>query len=62
MTRLDGGCKAKILHASEDKVLFTASWPASKHDTRNFIVTHGIAFNTVEVSRKYFERRYGAIA
>jgi hypothetical protein len=61
--RLDKGCTAKVLFADNDRVLIHAVWPASAHDRRRGMVfgkdTH--AHNIVEVSRDYFEQRYGAV-
>lgn len=57
--RLDGGCEAKVLAVKGDSVLIQASWPASLNDRKSFFVVDGIARNTLNVSRSYFERRYG---
>jgi hypothetical protein len=60
--RLDGQCRASIIHVTPSTVLFTAFWPASASDARRFEVTkEDIARNTVEVSRDYFERKYGKV-
>lgn len=60
--RLDGNCRASIIHVTPATVLFTAFWPASASDNRRFEVTkEGIARNTVEVSRDYFEQKYGKV-
>jgi hypothetical protein len=59
-TRLDGGCCASVLAVTNGRVLFDAHWPASKQDTKKFLVTpKGVAHNVVEVSTDYFERKYG---
>lgn len=59
--RLDHGCKAKVLSFTDDEVMLTASWPATKRDEKNFHVVNERAYNTVVVSRAYFERRYGQV-
>lgn len=56
--RLDKRCKAQVL-AVTDTVLIKAFWPAAKRDEQWFKVSGGLAFNTLNVSKAYFERRYG---
>jgi hypothetical protein len=60
-TRLDNQCRAKVLAIYNDRVLITAHWPASSSDHRRFPIQHDRAFNTVEVSKAYFERKYGVV-
>jgi hypothetical protein len=59
--RLDGKCRAQVL-AVADTVLLKAFWPATQHDRqRGFQISGGLAFNTVNVSKAYFECRYGKV-
>lgn len=55
--RLDHGCKADVLHVGDDEVILIAFWPSD--DKKNFRNVHGVAQNTVVVSRKYFQEKYG---
>lgn len=58
--RLDKACVAKVLAVHGDRVLLTASWPATSSDERKgFQIVYGRANNTVEVSKSYFEKKYG---
>lgn len=58
--RLDKKCKAQILAVS-DTILLKAFWPATERDRTRFQVSGGLAFNTVNISKEYFERRYGKV-
>lgn len=57
--RLDKGCKAEVLAHTDSYVLLRAWWPAGRHDRTKFPVTNGIARTITQVSREYFERKYG---
>ena len=60
--RLDKGCRAKILGTYSDRVLIDAFWPATAMDRRKGLVgKDGSAHNVVEVSREYFDKKYGAV-
>lgn len=57
--RKDKGCKAKVLAVVADQVLIRAFWPATTKTDKRFNIVNGEAQNIVEVSKAYFERKYG---
>jgi hypothetical protein len=57
--RLDRKCRARVLAVVGDSVLMTAMWTAQRHDEKRFHIVNGEATNTLNVSRRYFEQKYG---
>lgn len=60
-TRKDRACKARVIAITGDSILITAFWPTVKSDDRNKVGLDGVTRNTLNVSKSYFERRYGKL-
>ncbi len=61
-TRKDNKCKATVIAVRDDSILITAFWPSQKSDDRNRMRQDGNTYNTLNVSREYFNRKYGALS
>jgi hypothetical protein len=60
-TRKDGKCKAEVIAVRDDSILIRAFWPSAKGDDRNRM-RDGMTYNTLSVSRDYFNRKYGVLS